>query len=115
MHLSRVPSVDLIAQHGACNGLRLNIRCVRKYGSLRIMANHAHYFIGKTLYAYVLYISVRRHASHHTHISYGKHDDDRLVILPFVSNIIQPKTVEQRAIPVVPHKAVAEVSKVGNL
>ena len=90
---------------------RLNIRCVRKYGSLRIMAYHAHYFIGKMLYACVLYISVHRHASHHTCISYAKHDDDRLMILPFVSNIIRTKTIEQRTIPVVPHKAVAEVSK----
>ena len=115
MHPSRVSSVDLIAEHDACNGLRLNIHCVRKYGSLRIMAIHAHYFIGKMLYACVLYISVHGHASHHTCISYAKHDDDRLMILPVVSNIIRTKTIEQRTIPVVPHKAVAEVSKVENL
>ena len=77
-------------------------------------SHHALYLSGKTLHAYVLYIPVHRHTSHHTCISYAKHDDDGLMILSCVSNIIRIITIE-RTIPVVPHKAVAEVSKVGNL
>ena len=38
LHLSRVSLVDLIAEHGACNGLLVDIRCVRMYDSLRIMS-----------------------------------------------------------------------------
>ena len=76
---------------------------------------HAHSFIGKPLHAYVLYSPVHWHAPHHTYISYAKHDDDRLMILSFASNIILILTIEQHTIPVVPHKVVAEVSKAGNL
>ena len=50
---------------------------------------HAHSFIGKPLHAYVLYIPVHWHASHHTYISYAKHDDDRLMILSFASKCLK--------------------------
>ena len=58
----------------------MDISCVRMYDSLRIISCTL-YFIRMTLYAYLLYISVRRQASHHICISYAKHDDDRLMSL----------------------------------
>ena len=112
MHLSRVSSVDLIQNMGHAMVYVLIspvFECMTHCAS-----HHAHCHIGKTLHAYVLYIPVHRHASHHTYISDAKHDDDRVMILSCVSNIIRIITIE-RTIPVVPHKAVAEVSKVGNL
>jgi len=45
-----------------------------------------------TLYAYLLYISVRRQASHHICISYAKHDDDRLMSLKRVYPSFQKKS-----------------------
>ena len=112
MHLSRVSSVDLIQNMGHAMVYVLIspvFECMTHCAS-----HHAHYLFGKTLRAYVLYIPVHRHTSHHTYISYPKHDDDRLMVLSCVSNIIRIITIK-RTIPVVPHKAVAEVSKVGNL
>ena len=38
LHLSRVSSINLIAELGACNGLLVDIRCIRRYGSLRIIS-----------------------------------------------------------------------------
>ena len=60
----------------------MDISCVRMYDSLRIISCTL-YFIRMTLYAYLLYISVRRQASHHICISYAKHDDDRLMSLDY--------------------------------
>ena len=113
MHLSRVSSLDLIQNMGHAMVYVLIspvFECMTHCAS-----HHALYLSGKTLHAYVLYIPVRRHASHHIFISYTKHDDDRLMILSCVSNIIWIIAIKQHTILVVPHKAVAEVSKVGNL
>ena len=66
----------------------MDISCVRMYDSLCIISCTL-YFIRMTLYAYVLYISVRRQASHHICISYAKHDDDRLMSLKRVYPSLQ--------------------------
>ena len=71
-------AAQFVEEHGACNGLLVDIRCVRMYASLPIIScTLVHPHDRMTLYAYVLYIPAHRHASHHTYMSYAKHDDDR--------------------------------------
>ena len=87
-------SVDLIAEHGACNGLLVDALCIRMYDSLRIISCtlvHPH----DSEWVLLLHSGGLGHITSYVHF-HAKHEDDRLMSIHDFKKITDYRATDSR-------------------